>query len=129
MRAAIGRPEARAGFLRAEERVEQPLLDFGRDPPPVVSHLQNDRVRLAPAERGACRARAQRDRARTVNGLGRVANQVDEHLLQMAAIGADEQLRAGFDHQLQSTALQVRGHQPLNFADHGVGSDGFQLGF
>ena len=50
--------EAGAGFLRAEERVEQALLDFGRDALAVVSHFKNNGFGLTPAERGACRARA-----------------------------------------------------------------------
>ena len=44
--------EARAGFLRAEERVEQALLDFGRDAFAVVSHFKNN----------GCRSRARRAR-------------------------------------------------------------------
>jgi hypothetical protein len=50
--------EASACFLRAEERVEKALLDFGRDALAGVRHFKNYGVRLAPAERGAGGARA-----------------------------------------------------------------------
>ena len=72
--------EAGAGFLRAEERVEKALLDFGRDALAVVSHFKDNGCGLAPVERGACGARAERDRAIAVNGFSGVANKVDQHL-------------------------------------------------
>ena len=56
--------EARAGFLSAEKRVEQAFLDFGRDANAVVSHFKDNGFGLMPAERGACRARAEGDGAR-----------------------------------------------------------------
>src|SRR6266404_6758528 len=120
--------EASACFLGAEERVEKVLLSLGRDAFAGVAHFKNNGLRLAPAERGACRSRAQRDRAFAVDGFCGIANKVDENLFQMAAIGADEQLWAGFNHESQSAALQVRGNQATNFANYGLGCEGFQLG-
>src|ERR1017187_1561419 len=48
--------EARAGFFRAEKRVEKALLDFRRDALAVVSHFKNNGCGFGPAERGARRA-------------------------------------------------------------------------
>src|ERR1035438_4901312 len=41
--------EASAGFLRAEERVEQALLDLGRDAFAVVNHFKDNGFGLTPA--------------------------------------------------------------------------------
>src|ERR1035441_1647300 len=70
-----------AGFLRAEERVEQALLDFGRNTLAVVNHFKNNGCSLAPAERGASRTGAQGNGTFAVNGFSGIANQVDQHLL------------------------------------------------
>src|SRR5438034_680078 len=120
--------EARARFLRAEERVEKALLDLGRDAIAIVAHFKNNGLGLTAAERDTRGARAQSDRAWALNGFSVVANEVDEHLFQMPAVGADEQLRDGFNHHLHFAAFQVWGHQPLNFAEKSVCGDGFQLG-
>ena len=42
--------EASAGFLRAEERVEQAPLDFGRNAFAGVAHFKNHGLGLAPPE-------------------------------------------------------------------------------
>src|SRR6185436_16922523 len=69
--------KASAGFLRGEERVEQTLLGFGRNAFAGVAYFKNHGVSLAPAERGAFGARAQRDSPCAVNGFSRVVNEVD----------------------------------------------------
>src|SRR5437667_2375481 len=59
--------EASAGFLRAEERIEQALLDLGRNAFASVAHFKNHGVVFAPSNRSACRARAKRDRPEAIN--------------------------------------------------------------
>ena len=59
--------EASAGFLRTEERIEQALLDFGRNAFARVAHFKNRGLGFAPGNRSACRARAKGDRARAIN--------------------------------------------------------------
>src|SRR4030095_93389 len=93
-----------------------------------IAHFKNNSVGLAPAERGACCTSAESDRSSAANGFSAVANEVDEHLFQMAAVGVDKQLRIGFDHELHFAALQIWRHQSLNFAEQRVSGEGFELG-
>ena len=78
---------------------------------PIRARLLNsllERLWNAPAQQGAGGARPQCYHAFAVNGFSGVASEVDEHLFQMAAVGTNEQLRIGFNHQLHSMALQIR---------------------
>src|SRR5438477_4111276 len=88
-----------AGLLGAEERIEQALLDFGANAFATVAQFKNHGAGFAPGYRSACRARAKRDGSRAINGFSAVANEIDQHLLQVTAISPDVQLRAGFTHR------------------------------
>src|SRR6266540_5112678 len=76
-----GKTQTRAAFLGGEERVEQALLNNGRNALSGIGHFEDGNVDLFSAEFGMAGAHAEHDRALLFNGLGGVADQVDQDLL------------------------------------------------
>ena len=106
-----GEAEAGAGFLRAEERVEEALLDFGRDAASGVGNFQDNGLGVAAVECRTAGARAERDGAFAVDGLGGVAHEVDEDLLEVRGIGGDAQVGAGFEGDLHALVFEAGRHE------------------
>jgi len=85
-----GQAESGASFLCAKKGVEQAFFDFRWNAFSSVGHFQYCDVHLASAERCPSGAGAQSHSSLAVDGVVGVANQIDEDLFQMTAIGVDE---------------------------------------
>src|SRR4029453_13023534 len=95
--------QPRARFLRAEERIEQAFLGFGRYAFASVVDFENDDVHFRSMNGCTGGARAESYGACTIDGFRAVANEVYEHLLEMAAIGLEVQIGTGFEDQFDAT--------------------------
>ena len=112
---AVHHRQAHAGAalrqLGGEEWLEDPLLQLGRDADAGVAHLHPD---LAVAAAGP-----DRQIAAAGHGVGGVDDEVDEHLLELAAVAFERQL-ARLGHQRQTDVLAHEAAKQGGGAGHDV---------
>ncbi len=122
-----GEAEAGAVGLGREEGVEEPLLDRGFDAGAVVGHFEPDEARSASAGRGRRREHAKADEARPArrgDGVGGVAHEVEQGLLDLVAIGEDR--RGGgvrLDLEAHLALLETRAEERAHPAEERAGID------
>src|SRR3990172_4163462 len=96
-----GEPQARPSLLRGVEGIEDPLADLRRDPRTVVADAE---PHLAPPQVLAGQdAHAGIGRASLLEGVERIADEVDQHAAQLLRVAADRAL--GIDLALDAHAL------------------------
>jgi len=80
--------------------------------------IDDDHFGSSALERHPILAGAQRDRAITLDALGRILHQVDQDLLELLRVGSEANLHRRFQIQLDGLLFESRLEQELDFLQH-----------
>src|SRR5262245_52084734 len=92
-----GQPQPRSILFRAEERIEELLLHFGRNACAGILHFQKDRIIEVFLGARPAPAGAQDDGAVLADAVRRILNQVNQHLLELLPVGAKRRVHGGIE--------------------------------
>lgn len=112
-----GKPQASPCFLRAEEWIEEALLDFGGDTRAGVADIQNDYVASTIAKTARVEAGAQSYSAVSADALGGVLDEIDEHLLDLLGIDTDRGRNRVFARELNIRFFELRPKKCLDLIE------------
>src|ERR1051326_376646 len=124
-----GESKAGAGWFGGEERIEEPLFNFGTDAFAGIGDFEDDDVGFAVSQALAIFPRAHRDCAAAADAVRGVLNQIDEHLLNLRGVGIDARLRIIFQHKLNAISRQLGSKQVLDFVKRKANGDGRERRF
>src|SRR5262245_29279411 len=84
-----GKAQARARILRSKKRVEQTFLHIRRDAAAIIFDFKDGDVLIGALQALAILAGAQFDDSLSVARIGRVLNEVDQHLSDLGSVNED----------------------------------------
>ena len=109
-----GQAESRAGVLGGEERIEKSLLHVRRNAFATILYFQDDDVGCFVVEVFPIPSRPELDHSALANGLGGVADEVDQHLFDLIGIGGDQEGRGLGQDELDVVLGQFRLEKSIN---------------
>src|SRR5215204_2184464 len=123
-----GQTESGAVFFGAEEGIEKPFLNFGRNAGAVVLNFNDDDLGLFTSQHHTVAPRAQNNEAVLTDTLGGILHEIEKDLFELLGIALEGGGDGVFDPQFDGAAFELGAEQIGHLANERLGSHGDKLG-